>query len=79
MGWLEITQESLKEVVADLGPIFKTKDVSEDPRMRKTYADLVRHSHYHAFVGRALSEYRAQLKIDEIRKGTPRGSQWKKI
>ena len=79
MGWLEITQESLKEVVAGLGPIFKTKDVSEDPRMRKTYTDLARHSHYHAFVGRALSEYRAQLKIDEIRKGTPRGSQWKKI
>ncbi len=79
MGWLEITPESLKEVVEGLGPVFKTKDVSEDPRMRKTYADLARHFQYHAFVGKALSKYRAQLKLNEIRKKTPRGSQWKKI
>lgn len=79
MGWLEIAQESLKEVVAGLGTVFTTKDVSEDPRMTKAYPDLARHSHYHAFVGRALSEYRAQLEIEEIRKRTPRGSQWTKI
>ncbi len=79
MGRKDISLHVLKEVVADLGPVFTTKDVSEDARMKKAHVDLVDHSHYHAFVGGALSDYRAQLKIDEIRKRTPRGSQWKKI
>ena len=79
MGRKDISLHVLKEVVADLGPVFTTKDVSEDARMKKPHVDLVDHSHYHAFVGGALSDYRAQLKIDEIRKRTPRGSQWKKI
>lgn len=79
MSRKEISLHVLKEVVADLGTVFTTKDVSEDARMKNAHSSLVNHSHYHAFVGGALSDYRAQLKIDEIRKGTPRGSQWKKI
>jgi hypothetical protein len=39
---------------------------------------LVKHSHYHAFVGGALSDHRSELGIDEIQKRTPRGSRWQK-
>jgi len=80
MGWLEITDESLKKIVAGLGPIFNTKDVSEDPQMKRTYADLVRHSQYHAFVGRALSEYRTDLGIVDVPEmySKERGTLWKK-
>jgi hypothetical protein len=69
----------LKEVVADLGEVFTTKDVSEDIRMKQAHLNLVDHQQYHGFVGGALSDHRAQLEIDEIKKHTPRGSQWKKI
>ena len=79
MSRKEISLHVLKEVVADLGPVFTTKDVSEDARMKKTHFYLVDHSHYHAFVGGALSDYRAQLKIDDIGKDSKRGTRWKRI
>jgi hypothetical protein len=69
----------LKEVVADLGPVFTTKDVSEDIRMKQAHQNLVDHPQFHGFVGGALSDHRAQLEIDEIKKHTPRGSCWKKV
>ena len=70
---------ALREVVADLGQVFTTKDVSEDIRMKQAHPNLKDHQQYHAFVGGALSDHRAQLEIDEIKKNTPRGSHWKKI
>ena len=78
MSYEDIKIRVLREVVADLGPTFVTKDVSEDPRMVQAHLDLVDHSLYHAFVGRALSIHRVILEIDEIQKGTKRGSRWKK-
>jgi len=69
----------MKEVIADLGRTFTTKDVSEDPRMLAAHRHLTDHSHYHAFVGGALSDHRARLGIDEIQKRTKRGSRWQKI
>lgn len=79
MGRKDISLYPLKEVVADLGQVFTTKDVSEDIRMIKAYPNLTDHKHYHGFVGGALSEHRAQLEINEIKKNTPRGSLWTKI
>jgi hypothetical protein len=79
MGRKTISLYPLKEVVADLGQVFTTKDVSEDIRMKQAYPNLIDHKQYHGFVGGALSDHRAQLEIDEIKKHTPRGSRWKKI
>ncbi len=69
---------TLIEVVNDLGEIFTTKDVSEDLRIKRANQKYVYHSHYHALVGGALSDHRAELNIIEIQKGTARGSRWKK-
>jgi hypothetical protein len=69
----------MKKVIADLGRTFTTKDVSEDPRMLTAHRNLTDHSHYHAFVGGALSDHRVRLGIDEIQKRTKRGSRWQKI
>jgi hypothetical protein len=79
MGRKDISLYPLQEVVADLGQVFTTKDVSEDDRMKQAYPNLRNHTHYHAFVGGALSDHRAQLEIDEIGKSASRGSRWKKI
>jgi hypothetical protein len=74
-----ISLYALKEVVADLGQVFTTKDVSEDIRMKQAHLNLVDQKQYHGFVGGALSDHRAELEINEINKNTPRGSRWKKI
>ena len=74
----DVSVHVIKEVIADLGRVFTTKDVSEDPRMLTAHRHLTDHSHYHAFVGGALSDHRAELDIEEIRKKTPRGSVWRK-
>lgn len=79
MGSNDISLYTLKEVVASLGHGFSTKDVSEDIRMKQAHPNLKDQRNYHAFVGRALSEHRAQLEIDEVQKNTSRGSRWKKI
>lgn len=79
MGSNDILLDELKEVVAGLGQVFTTRDVSEDIRMKQAHPNLTGHSHYHAFVGRALSVHRAQLEIDEDGKSASRGSRWKKI
>jgi hypothetical protein len=74
-----ISLVTLKEVVDDLGPVFTTKDVSEKPRMKEAHLDLKDHPNYHGFVGGALSDHRALLKIDKIGYKRERGSLWKKI
>ncbi len=73
-----IQLDVLRQVVADQGPVFWTKDVSENERMLRAHPELVRKRNYHSFVGRALSVHRASLGITEIQKDTPRGSRWQK-
>ena len=73
-----ISVRVLKRVVKDVGDVFTTKDVSEDPRVMQAHRKLAKHSHYHAFVGGALSDHRDKLGIKEIQKGTRRGSRWQK-
>ena len=79
MSYTDISFYTLKQVVADLGTIFSTYDVVEDPRMTKAHLNLVGDSSYPGFVGRALSAYRAQLKIDKTGRQSSRGTEWKKI
>jgi hypothetical protein len=78
MSRKSIRVDVLMLVVADATPVFATKDVSEDERTRGAHPELVDHSHYHAFVGGALSDHRVALGITEIQKDTPRGSRWQK-
>ena len=66
----------LRQVVADRTSPFATKDVSEDPRMRRGHPELVAHRHYHSFVGGALSDHHVALGITEVRRSTSRGSVW---
>ena len=73
-----ISVQVLKQVVRDMDDVFTTKDVSEDPRVMNAHRRLANHSHYHAFVGGALSDHRRELGIDELQKGTARGSRWGK-
>ena len=79
MSHKDISLYVLKIVVSDLGTEFFTKDVSEDPRMTMHHFDLTDHSHYHAFVGKALSENHVELGIRKIGYHHKRGSIWKKI
>ena len=78
MSWKQIQFGVLKEVVADQKRVFATKDVSEDERMKQAHPELTDHTHYHAFVGRALSLDHVALGIVEIRKATSRGARWEK-
>ncbi|WP_441289802.1 hypothetical protein ACSRUE_03705 [Sorangium sp. KYC3313] len=68
----------LKQVVASAGQQFSTKDISEDERMLAAHPELASHSHYHAFVGGALSDHHVELNIVEGQEGTSRGSRWQK-
>jgi hypothetical protein len=78
MGRQDISLYVLKQVVADLGPDFYTKDVSEDPRMKKAHFDLVDYSHFHSFVGGALSDHKDELGIINTKVHNKRGVKWKK-
>ena len=78
MGSKDISLFVLNLVVADLGSEFFTKDVSKDSRMTKAHFDLADHSHYHAFVGKALSENQAELGIRKNGYHHKRGSIWNK-
>lgn len=79
MSLYDIEFSTLKEVVASLGSVFFTKDVSEDSRMMHDHLDQVDKRNYHSFVGGALSDHKVQLEIEENKKGTKRGSLWQKI
>lgn len=78
MGKKDIRFDILKKVVERQGATFATRDVSEDPLMLESHAVEASHSHYHSFVGGAISDHRTPLGLDEIRKGTTRGSIWAK-
>ncbi len=78
MSRLDISLYALKQAVDDLDQVFYTKDVSEDPRMTAAHLGLVDHSHYHAFVGGALSDHKVALGIQKIGDNPNRGAMWKK-
>lgn len=74
----DVAVDTLRRVVASQRRTFATRDVSEDGRMREAHRALAVHPSYHAFVGRALSLHRDALGLDELRKGSSRGSIWEK-
>ncbi len=78
MSRLKISLYVLKQVVDDLGPVFYTKDVSEEPRMTSAHADLADRRNYHSFVGGALSDHDSELGIRKSGNRTKRGVKWEK-
>lgn len=78
MGRNDIQPDVLRAALDKLPDVFTTKDVSEQPAVRDAHPAEASHSHYHAFVGGALSDHRSWLGIDEIAKATARGSRWRK-
>lgn len=78
MSRLKISLFVLKQVVDDLGPVFYTKDVSEDLRMTSAHADLADRRNYHSFVGGALSDHDSELGIRKSGNRTKRGVKWEK-
>lgn len=79
MGISKIKLCVLWLIIFGMGKEFSTKDVSEKPLMNITHPLKATHPHFHAFVGRAISKNRHILMLKEVRKGTKRGSVWRKI
>ncbi len=80
-GPSSIRSDVLLATIEKMGELFYTRDVSEHPDMLATHPDVQLHKHYHAFVGRRLGEIRDSRvapKLVELRKGTARGSEWRK-
>lgn len=71
MSRKSIEPGALKPVVSEAAPLFTTKDISEDERVRSAYPELAAHRNYHAFVGGALSDHHLALGIEKIR---PKGN-----
>lgn len=51
MSYKSIHPKVLKLIVAGAPVLLTTKDISEDPRVRRAYLELVGRRNYHAFVG----------------------------
>jgi hypothetical protein len=68
----------LKPVVSEAAPLFTTKDISDDERVRSAYPELAAHRNYCAFVGGALSDHHLELGIEKVRPKGERGMQWRK-
>ena len=78
MSRKSIAPEILNSVVSEASPLFTTKDISEDERVRSAYPELATHRNYHAFVGGALSDHHVELGIAKVRTKARRGMQWQK-
>jgi hypothetical protein len=78
MSHLAVNVDMLAEAVAALGPVFHTKDVSEHSSVRDGHAFISGHSHYHAFIGKALMLHHTRLGIVQVGENKARGAMWRK-
>lgn len=76
MSHLAVDVEALARAINDLGRCFHTKDVSEHASVRDAHPVLSTHSHYHAFIGKALMDHHYRLGIRHTGAGTARGAAW---
>jgi hypothetical protein len=76
MSHLAVNVDALASAIGELGPVFNTKDVSEHAGVRDAHPDLSNHSHYHAFIGKALMLHHVQLGIVHGGEAKPRGARW---
>jgi hypothetical protein len=68
----------LQKAIARVGAIFVTKDVSEQAELQSAHRSDASHSHWHVFVGRALSANRGALGVESIGRSA-RGERWSKL
>ena len=73
-----IDVRELEKAVARLNDVFVTKDVSEQEEMKRAHSAEASHTHWHAFVGRAISLHRGALGVDSIGRSATRGERWSK-
>jgi hypothetical protein len=75
----DLDQPTLARVVALMRHQFFTKDVSQHAEMLAGHVADQHAWDWNIVVGRALSQYRGTLGIDEVRKHTARGSEWRRL
>jgi hypothetical protein len=68
----------LEKAVARVGEVFVTKDISEQPELQAAHRSDASHGHWHAFVGRAISQSRGALGVESAGE-SPRGERWSKV
>jgi hypothetical protein len=76
-----ISRSSILKAIAGLPDTFYTKDVSEHAEVMAANAGPMRHSHYHAFIGKFLQQLydsSGNKMLIELKKGGSRGSLWQK-
>lgn len=79
MSHLLIDPVGLKQALAQVRDDFVTKDVSEQSVLRGAHGGLAAHSHWHAFVGKALRLHAVGLGIEFLDTGASRGARWQKL
>jgi hypothetical protein len=78
MSHLSIDPVGLKQALANVRDHFVTKDISEQSALKAAHGALVAHSHWHAFVGKALRYHAVAIGIDYLDAGASRGARWQK-
>ncbi len=76
-----ISRPSILKAISELPETFYTKDVSEHAEVMAANAGLMRHSQYHAFIGKFLQQLydsSGNKMLIELKKGGRRGSLWQK-
>ncbi len=68
----------LRAVVSTLSAAFATRDVAIDVRTQAAHATVAGSESIDAFVERGLRLHANPLGLEEVRKGTPRGTVWRK-
>jgi hypothetical protein len=74
----QIDIRELERAIGRVGQVFVTKDVSEQPELRRAHPRESAHTHWHAFVGRAISVHHVRLGVTSIGKSS-RGERWSKV
>ena len=78
MSHLSIDPVGLKQALANVRDRFVTKDVSEQSALKGSHGALAAHSHWHAFVGKALRYHAVEIGIEYVDAGASRGARWQK-
>lgn len=74
----DVRSEVVDRKVAELGPRFATKDVSDDPDVKHQHGHLATEGNYHGTIGRYLSIHADRLGIRKDASSGRRGQWWVK-
>ena len=76
----DIDRDVVREVIRELSVRgeFRTKDVSTHPKMVVAHSAYLKASHYHAVVGKVISQESALLSLRQGRRND-RGTLWTRV